>query len=63
MSGVGAKRVDMEKMLQGEKWVYVWSWGKAGGYGESAPNRKGCLVLELEQSKLVRNIAPILEGK
>ena len=30
------------------KWAYVWSWSKAGRFGEVAPNRKGCLELELE---------------
>jgi hypothetical protein len=39
------------------------NWSKAGRYGEDAPNRKGCLALELEQSKRIRIIAPILEGK
>ena len=48
MSGVGAKPVDLKKMLQEEKWAYVWSWSKAGEFGEVAPNRKGCLELELE---------------
>ena len=50
MSGVGAKPVDLEKMLQGEKRAYVWNWSKAGGFGEITPNWKWCLVLELEQT-------------
>ena len=41
-AGIGAKPVDMEKMLQ---------------------TGKVCLALELEQSKRIRKIAPILEGK
>ena len=34
---IGAKPVDFEKMLQGEKWAYVWSWSKADRFGEVAP--------------------------
>ncbi len=63
MPEVGAKPLDLEKMLQGEKRAYVWSWSKPGEFGGVAPNRKGCLALDLEQSKLGRNIAPILETK
>ena len=51
MSGVGAKWVDMEKMLQGEKRAYVWSWSKVGRYGEVAPRGKAGICLELEQSR------------
>ena len=50
MSGVGAKRVDMEKMLQEEKWAYIWSWSKVGGFGGDAPRGKVGICLELEQS-------------
>ena len=53
MSGIGAKRVDMEKMLQEEKWAYVWNWSKAGGYGEVAPRKKIGICLELEQSRQI----------
>lgn len=48
MSVVGAKRVNMEKLHQGEKLAYVCSWSKAGRFGEVAPNRKIRLALELE---------------
>jgi len=44
----------------------IWgmgNWSKAGGFGEDTPNRKCYLELELEQSKRIRKIAPILEGK
>ena len=48
MSEVGAKPIDLEKLLQGEKRAYVWNWSKAVGFREVAPNRKDCLALELE---------------
>ena len=50
MSEVGAKPIDLEKLLQGEKWAYVWSWSKADRFGEVAPRRKEGICLELEQS-------------
>ena len=53
MSGVGAKRVDMEKMLQEEKWAYVWNWSKAGRFGEDAPRGKVGICLELKQSRQI----------
>ena len=50
MPEVGANRVDLEKMLQGEKRAYVWNWSKAGRFGEDAPRGKEGICLELEQS-------------
>ena len=37
---IGAKPVDFEKMLQGQKRAYAWNWSKAGGFGEVAQNWK-----------------------
>ena len=48
--GVGAKSVDLEKMLQGKKRAYAWNWSKAGRFGEDAPRGKEGICLELEQS-------------
>ncbi len=53
MSGVGAKPLDMEKMLQEEKSAYIWSWSKAGRFGEVAPRGKVGICLELEQSRWI----------
>ena len=53
MPEVGANRVDLEKMLQGEKRAYVWSWSKAGRFGEDAPREKEGICLELEQSRWI----------
>ncbi len=53
MPGIGAKPVDLEKMLQGEKRAYVWSWSKAGGFGEDAPRGKEGICLKLEQSRWI----------
>ena len=53
MPEVGAKSVDLEKMLQGEKRAYVWSWSKAGRFGEDAPRGKEGICLELEQSRWI----------
>ena len=50
---IGAKPVDLEKMLQEEKWAYVWSWSKAGEFGEDAPREKVGICLELEQSRKI----------
>ena len=51
MSGVGAKSVGLEKMLQEEKRAYAWNWSKAGRFGEDAPREKEDICLELEQSR------------
>ena len=73
MPRIGAKRVDLEKLLKTgkegicleleqsgwiwrscskpEKWAYVWSWSKAGRFGEVAPRGKVDICLELEQSR------------
>ena len=53
MPGIGAKPVDLEKMLQGKKRTYAWNWSKAGRFGEDAPRGKEGICLELEQSRWI----------
>ena len=50
---IGAKPVDLEKILQTGNVTQSWNWSKVGGFGEDAPNRKCYLELELEQSRWI----------